>query len=82
MVSNTQKRQTTSGTNSPPLEATGEEKPMGMASVDHTINAGYVPDREQRKEYFGWGEECKKRRGKKQSRKVGQSMSDKMEKMM
>ncbi|KDR80307.1 hypothetical protein GALMADRAFT_242652 [Galerina marginata CBS 339.88] len=43
-------KQTVSGTNSPPLEATGEDKPMGQACVDDcTINAGHVSDEEQRK---------------------------------
>lgn len=40
---------TSFGTNSPPLEATGSAKPMGMASVDGTYDAGFVSDGEQRK---------------------------------
>lgn len=42
-------KRTVSGTNSPPLDATGEEKPMGRASVDRDYNAGYISDWEQRK---------------------------------
>lgn len=42
-------KRTVSGTNSPPLEATGEEKPMGRASVDREYNAGHISDWEQRK---------------------------------
>ncbi|PSR81169.1 hypothetical protein PHLCEN_2v6504 [Hermanssonia centrifuga] len=39
------------GTQSPPLEATGEDKPMGISSIDgDTPDA--VPDSEQREEYF------------------------------
>ena len=37
-----------SGTNSPPLEATGSDKPMGAASVDGSVNAGHKSDMEQR----------------------------------
>jgi len=40
---------TACGTNSPPLEATGEEKPMGRASVDREYDAGFISDLEQRK---------------------------------
>ncbi|OCH86461.1 hypothetical protein OBBRIDRAFT_797172 [Obba rivulosa] len=42
---------TTFGTQSPPLEATGEESPMGVSS----INGGHpdaVPDSIQRQQYF------------------------------
>ena len=45
----THSKRTVSGTNSPPLEATGGEKPMGRASVDREYNAGCISDREQRK---------------------------------
>jgi hypothetical protein len=38
----------TSGTQSPPLEATGSEIPMGVCSIDGT-KPTYVPDMEQRK---------------------------------
>lgn len=42
---------TSSGTQSPPLEATGEDKPMGVSSVNasggNTVDA--VKDKEQRK---------------------------------
>ncbi|KAF9495033.1 hypothetical protein BDN71DRAFT_1448168 [Pleurotus eryngii] len=44
---------TSSGTQSPPLEATGEEKPMGFSSVNsHKEATKVVPDKEQRKAYF------------------------------
>lgn len=41
-------KETTSGTQSPPLEATGSEKPMGVCSIDGT-KPTYALDREQRK---------------------------------
>ena len=37
------------GTNSPPVEASCSGRPMGLADIDGTIDAGFVPDREQRK---------------------------------
>ena len=41
---------TNSGTQSPPLEATGEEKPMGFSSVNSDKEpVEVVPDKEQRK---------------------------------
>ncbi|KAJ8693569.1 hypothetical protein PTI98_008552 [Pleurotus ostreatus] len=44
---------TSSGTQSPPLEATGEEKPMGFSSVNsHKEPTKVVPDKEQRKAYL------------------------------
>ncbi|KAF4583451.1 hypothetical protein EYR38_002202 [Pleurotus pulmonarius] len=65
---------TNSGTQSPPLEATGEEKPMGFSSVDSNKEpVEVVPDKEQRKAYFpeaGVNKEAK-------PEKLGQSMSDK-----
>ncbi|OBZ67465.1 hypothetical protein A0H81_12644 [Grifola frondosa] len=41
----------TFGTQSPPLEATGEEQPMGVSSIDGGQPEA-VPDSQQRKEYF------------------------------
>ncbi len=41
-------KKTTSGTQSPPFEATGSEKPMGVCSIDGT-KPTYALDREQRK---------------------------------
>ncbi|KAE9400520.1 hypothetical protein BT96DRAFT_919373 [Gymnopus androsaceus JB14] len=44
-----------SGTQSPPLEATGEDKPMGASSVESAQKGEKVeavPDGEQRKQYF------------------------------
>lgn len=39
----------TSGTQSPPLEATGEHEPMGISSVDNPdAKIEVVPDSEQR----------------------------------
>lgn len=37
------------GTNSPPLEATGEDKPMGASCIAGTQQAGHVSDAEQRR---------------------------------
>jgi len=38
---------------SPPLEATGEDKPMGASSVDSVgAEIPYIKDSEQRKHYF------------------------------
>ena len=37
------------GTNSPPLEATGEDKPMGASCIAGTQQAGHVLDAEQRR---------------------------------
>jgi len=42
-----QKAGSTSGTQSPPLEATGSEIPMGVCSIDGT-KPTYVSDRKQR----------------------------------
>lgn len=36
------------GTNSPPLEVTGEDKPMGASCIAGTQQAGHVSDAEQR----------------------------------
>jgi len=42
-----------SGTQSPPLEATGEHKPMGISSVNNPdAKIEVVPDSEQRAQYF------------------------------
>ena len=37
------------GTNSPPLEATGEDKPMGASCIAGTQQAGHVSDAMQRR---------------------------------
>jgi len=43
----------TSGTQSPPLEATGEHEPMGISSVnDPDAKVEVVPDSVQRAQYF------------------------------
>ncbi|QRV76075.1 GEF1 protein [Ceratobasidium sp. AG-Ba] len=42
-----------SGTQSPPLEATGEHQPIGAASKDGKPLAEGVKDSEQRGQYFG-----------------------------
>ncbi|KJA13734.1 hypothetical protein HYPSUDRAFT_209283 [Hypholoma sublateritium FD-334 SS-4] len=65
------------GTNSPPLEASCSGRPMGLADIDGTIDAGFVPDREQRKEYFNHAEKARAPQGE---RYVGQSMADEMDK--
>ncbi|EGO29709.1 hypothetical protein SERLADRAFT_379023 [Serpula lacrymans var. lacrymans S7.9] len=41
-----------SGTQSPPLEATGEEVPMGVSSIDQEEPVQHVKDADQRKDYF------------------------------
>jgi len=48
MSSNTAAKTQISGTQSPPLEATGSEVPMGVSSIDGT-KPNHVSDREQRK---------------------------------
>jgi len=48
MSSNTAAQTQISGTESPPLEATGSEVPMGVSSIDGT-KPNHVSDREQRK---------------------------------
>ncbi|THU92834.1 hypothetical protein K435DRAFT_862090 [Dendrothele bispora CBS 962.96] len=72
----------TSGTQSPPLEATGEHKPMGASSVASAgANIDVVPDVEQRKQYFEQGESqtsTKPAGGNVQ--KMGESLADKTEK--
>ncbi|KAF8903294.1 hypothetical protein CPB84DRAFT_1774445 [Gymnopilus junonius] len=76
-MSNIQSKVCVSGTNSPPLEATGEDKPMGLASVTNpSINAGHVSDSEQRKGYFP--ESFAK--DDKREEKKGESMAMEMEK--
>lgn len=40
------------GTNSPPLDATGQDKPMGVSSISGDKPASPVPDVEQRQGYF------------------------------
>lgn len=41
------------GTNSPPLEATGSDKPMGASCIAGTQQAGHVSDAEQRRGEMG-----------------------------
>ncbi|KZP18140.1 hypothetical protein FIBSPDRAFT_956517 [Athelia psychrophila] len=55
-----------SGTESPPLEATGEHKPMGAGSVNAVAEGKQsggdvqaVPDRDQRGAYFDNAENAK-----------------------
>ncbi|KAJ3889968.1 hypothetical protein GG344DRAFT_78277 [Lentinula edodes] len=73
-----------SGTQSPPLEATGEDKPMGASSVESAQKGAEVeavPDYEQRKQYFESTEQdqssSKSRRGE---GVMGQSLADTLEK--
>ncbi|KAF9458238.1 hypothetical protein BDZ94DRAFT_1313478 [Collybia nuda] len=74
-----------SGTQSPPLEATGEDKPMGASSVNSTGPVEAVKDGEQRKQYFqspeGSGETPSTKGGKANPKKMGQSMADTFEKL-
>ncbi|KIK56668.1 hypothetical protein GYMLUDRAFT_46979 [Collybiopsis luxurians FD-317 M1] len=75
-----------SGTQSPPLEATGEDKPMGASSVESaqrgdTVEA--VPDKEQRKQYFEPVEQensNSKQRTAPKGHAMGQSLADTLEK--
>ncbi|KAK7463128.1 hypothetical protein VKT23_007712 [Stygiomarasmius scandens] len=76
-----------SGTQSPPLEATGEHKPMGASSVASVgTNIDVVPDTEQRKQYFDDGgqtstsDDSTKQTGGAGPRKMGESLADKIEK--
>ncbi|TFK38123.1 hypothetical protein BDQ12DRAFT_735721 [Crucibulum laeve] len=66
------------GTQSPPLEATGEEKPMGASSVDSGKHHGHVSDTEQRAEYFKGSD--KESAGSAKPEKMGQSLADTLEK--
>ncbi|KAI0732709.1 hypothetical protein C8Q72DRAFT_882065 [Fomitopsis betulina] len=50
------------GTESPPLEATGQEEPMGVTGASGT-KAKAVPDSEQREQYFKGTETGKERAG-------------------
>ncbi|KAJ3512746.1 hypothetical protein NLJ89_g3335 [Agrocybe chaxingu] len=81
MQPNTTTKKTLSGTQSPPLEATGSAKPMGVSSIDGTQKGGYVLDAEQRKEYFGASDEqqASKKPEARQTRKVGQSLAQQVE---
>ncbi|KAJ8503468.1 hypothetical protein ONZ45_g10829 [Pleurotus djamor] len=71
---------TTSGTQSPPLEATGEHKPMGYTSVNgnNRDSIETVPDKEQRKQYFTEDAPSESREMSK-SAKLGQSLSDELD---
>jgi len=83
--SNAAPQSTISGTQSPPLEATGSHKAMGASSV-HTVEQPIevVPDKEQRKEYFGSSghpsSDSKKEKQPK-AQNLGESMADKFDKL-
>ncbi|KAH9940318.1 hypothetical protein B0H21DRAFT_579386 [Amylocystis lapponica] len=47
----TERVDTSFGTQSPPLEATGQEQPMGVSSIDGG-KPDAVPDAQQREQYF------------------------------
>ncbi|KAJ3996426.1 hypothetical protein F5050DRAFT_1807742 [Lentinula boryana] len=71
-----------SGTQSPPLEATGEHKPMGASSVESAQKGAQVeavPDYEQRKQYFEPTEQDQSN-SKPREGLVGQSLQDSLEK--
>ncbi|KAF8155824.1 hypothetical protein B0H34DRAFT_798930 [Crassisporium funariophilum] len=80
-----------SGTNSPPLEATGSSGFMGVSGIGGERH-GHVSDAEQRKDYFKGSDtnvaEKEKnkqdnagaRSGEKQSSKVGKCLEDQFEK--
>ncbi|KAL0960084.1 hypothetical protein HGRIS_011729 [Hohenbuehelia grisea] len=74
-----------SGTQSPPVEATGGQVPMGASSVDNPGPVEAVPDSEQRKAYFGNDESTAKQQTSSDSEKsqklMGQSMSQEHEKL-
>ncbi|KAF5381346.1 hypothetical protein D9615_008348 [Tricholomella constricta] len=69
-----------SGTQSPPLEATGEDKPMGASSVD-TVGEKIevVEDTEQRKQYFQ-EPSPEREAGQTRPEKTGESKADKLQK--
>ncbi|KAJ3754238.1 hypothetical protein EV361DRAFT_963910 [Lentinula raphanica] len=74
-----------SGTQSPPLEFTGEHKPMGASSVESAQKGEQVeavPDYEQRKQYFEEIEQdqSNSKPAKRGERLVGQSLQDDLEK--
>ncbi|KAG6826972.1 hypothetical protein H0H92_013710 [Tricholoma furcatifolium] len=75
---------TISGTQSPPLEATGEEVPMGASSVDRVgEKIPFVKDIDQRRQYFEpeTEEDSQKREPQKGTKIMGESLSDKVDKM-
>ncbi|RDB30683.1 hypothetical protein Hypma_005831 [Hypsizygus marmoreus] len=83
MSSTSATRSSVCGTNSPPLEATGEETVMGASSVDkvgHPIEV--VKDAEQRKQYFNPSGTSTPMvdAGKGQPERMGESMAEKSEK--
>ncbi|KAF5345941.1 hypothetical protein D9758_011431 [Tetrapyrgos nigripes] len=75
---------TISGTQSPPLEATGEHKPMGQSSVSSEgQKVDVVPDAEQRKQYFSEDSKSASDETSRAAggvRKMGESLADKLEK--
>ncbi|KAF8068758.1 hypothetical protein FPV67DRAFT_1088611 [Lyophyllum atratum] len=75
---------TVAGTQSPPLEATGEDRPMGASSV-HRVGekVEWVKDSDQRKQYFQPESESKAESDKQAPRRqqnLGESMADKFDK--
>jgi len=75
-----------SGTQSPPLEATGEDRPMGASSVNRVgEKVEAVKDIEQRKQYFQPDSEDDLQAREKQGghggfQRLGESMADKFDK--
>jgi len=71
----------TSGTQSPPLEATGEHRPMGISSVNNPdAKIEVVPDCEQRAEYFQEPTTiAQKRAANNQKRTMGETVSAQLE---
>ena len=78
------------GTQSPPLEATGEHKPLGassVGSVDQTIPV--IPDGKQREAYFEQTQSASKQNPqtseaqhqKSKVKKMGESLADKFDKL-
>jgi len=65
------------GTQSPPLEATGEHEPMGISSVNNPdTKIEVVPDSEQRAEYFQEPTTvAQKQAAANQKRKMGETIS-------
>ncbi|KZT71891.1 hypothetical protein DAEQUDRAFT_77207 [Daedalea quercina L-15889] len=66
---------TTFGTQSPPLEATGEAEPMGVTGASGT-KPDAVPDVEQRKQYFEGVETSKQSPDQKRRCTIEQMHSD------
>ncbi|KAF9530312.1 hypothetical protein CPB83DRAFT_851370 [Crepidotus variabilis] len=88
-MSSQTKQTSISGTQSPPLEATGSDKPMGVSSIDGA-KPEWVSDKDQRQEYFKTdsdhlhAQESRtqnqhQKQGETQAKKMGQSLAQSFE---